>query len=293
MTVITDPPQLQLSGVRCPDDWMRIRFARAGNGVRYAYRRFGDVEGIPLLLLSHFRANLDMWDPLLISEIAKQRPVIAVDNTGIGLSGGTTPDTVDAMARDIAWFLAAIGLAEVDVLGFSIGGYVAQALARLRPASVRRMILAGTAPRGTGRDAPLRGGAHAAATKDVIGLRDLLFLFFAPSAASREKGVEFIRRLGQERVDPDRSVTYEAWQAQWEAARAWVLPDTGTGAADLVQPALVAHGQFDVMVSLDRGRLLAEQLPNATWKMFPDAGHAFLFQEPEEFAADISRFLNG
>ncbi|MFD9207873.1 alpha/beta fold hydrolase [Streptomyces sioyaensis] len=272
---------------------MRNHFVEASNGVCYAYRRFGDGPQTPLLLLSHFRANLDMWDPLLISEIAAERPVLLVDNAGIGLSGGRTPHTVEEMARDIHAFIRALQLTEVDLLGFSIGGYVAQELALHHPHLVRRVILAGTAPRGTGGDLALDGRAHTSATKEVLGPKDLLFLFFPANPAGRERGVDFIRRLGQHRPDPDRSVSRSAWQAQIAAATAWGLPDPGalTELARMTQPTLVAHGALDVMVDPEKGRLLAAHLPHSVLRVFQDAGHAFLFQNPEEFAAIVRQFL--
>ncbi|MBL1102796.1 alpha/beta fold hydrolase [Streptomyces coffeae] len=272
---------------------MQNHFVDASNGVCYAYRCFGDGAQTPLLLLSHFRANLDMWDPLLISEIAAERPVVLVDNAGIGLSGGRTPHTIEEMARDIHAFIQALQLNEVDLLGFSIGGYVAQELAFNHPNLVRRVILAGTAPRGTGGDLALSGRAHTSATKEVIGSKDLLFLFFPANPAGRERGVDFIRRLGQHRPDPDRSVSRSAWQAQIAAATAWGLPNPGalTKLAHMTQPTLVAHGELDVMVDPEKGRLLAEHMPNSIMRVFQDAGHAFLFQNPEEFAATVRDFL--
>ncbi|MFD5736174.1 alpha/beta fold hydrolase [Streptomyces sioyaensis] len=272
---------------------MQNRFVEASNGVCYAYRCFGDSAQTPLLLLSHFRANLDMWDPLLISEIAAERPVVLVDNAGIGLSGGRTPHTVEEMARDIHAFLQARQLSEVDLLGFSIGGYVAQELALQHPNLVRRVILVGTAPRGTGGDLALSGRAHTSATKEVIGPKDLLSLFFPANPAGRERGVDFIRRIGQHRPDPDRSVSRSAWQAQIAAATAWGLPAPGALAklAHMTQPTLVAHGELDVMVDAEKGRLLATHLPHSILRIFQDAGHAPLFQNPEDFAAVVRDFL--
>jgi pimeloyl-ACP methyl ester carboxylesterase len=272
---------------------MKNEFVEAANGVRYAYRQFGESTATPLLFLSHFRANLDMWDPLLLSTIAADRQVILVDNAGIGLSGGSTPATVEQMAHDIQAFTDALGLTEVDVLGFSIGGYVAQELALIRPALVRRMILAGTAPRGAGGDQENSGTVRRSATKDVIGPKDILFLFFAQSPTSRAKGIDFIRRLGQHRPEPDRSVEQLAWQAQLDAATSWDKPDPGafTRLVGIRQPTLVANGESDIMVGKEKSYLLAERIPNATLRIFPDAGHGFLFQEPEEFGTCVLDFL--
>jgi pimeloyl-ACP methyl ester carboxylesterase len=273
---------------------MPNNFVQASNGIRYVYRRFGEGDGVPLVLLSHFRANLDMWDPLLIDEIAKKRPVIQVDNVGIGLSSGRVPDSVEEMARDMLAFIQALRLPRVDVLGFSVGGFVAQELAISSPNLVRRVVLAGTAPRGAGDDVAVGTRVHSVTTKDVIGLKDLLFLFFAPTPISREKGVEFIRRLGHPRPEADRMVSEPSWRAQFEAAKKWKAADplALAGLSRLKQPTLVAHGEFDVMITLARARALADNMPNADLRIFPDAGHAFLFQEPEAFGSLVVEFLS-
>lgn len=270
-------------------------FVEAANGVRFAYRRLGEGQhGVPpLLVLSHYRADLDMWDPQLLDDLAGGREVIVVDNAGVGLSGGEVPGTVEEMADHIVNFLSALAVARVDLLGFSLGGYVAQEIVLCRPEVVRRLVLAGTAPRGTGRDDALDGPVHERAAKEAIGPKDLLFLLFGPSHMSRMKGTEFIRRLGRRREEPDAGVTERAWRAQIEAARRWGEPAPGaaTRLGRLPHPVFVAHGQHDVMVDVAKGRLLADLLPDARLKVYPDAGHGFLFEEHEEFGADVAAFL--
>lgn len=272
---------------------LRKNTVQAGNGIRYSYTRFGGGHGPPLLFLSHFRANMDMWDPGLVDRIAATREVILVDNAGIGRSGGRTPTTIPAMAGHVLAFADALGLKQVDLLGFSLGGYVAQEVTLARPDLVRRVVLAGTAPRGTGGDLALDGRVHATATKDTLGPRDLLFLFFPPTEAGRAHGIDFIRRLGRPRPDPDPAVTPESWRAQMDSATAWGVPDPDgvRRLASLPHPVLVAHGKHDVMVAAGKARLLAAHLPNVVLKIFPDAGHGFLFQHHLEFASDITDFL--
>jgi pimeloyl-ACP methyl ester carboxylesterase len=266
---------------------------RAANGIRYTYSRFGGGHAPPLLFLSHFRASMDLWDPGLVERVAESREVILVDNAGVGRSEGRTPTTIPAMAEHILAFADALALEFVDLLGFSLGGYVAQEVALARPAMVRRVVLAGTAPRGTGSDLGLSGRAHAAATKEALGPKDLLFLFFPQTETGRTHGVEFIRRLGRPRPDPDLAVTSESWRAQLDSATEWGVPDPDgvRRLAMLRQPTLVAHGEHDVMVAVDKARLLTAHLPNAELKIFPDAGHGFLFQHHLEFADDIANFL--
>jgi len=266
---------------------MEKLFTCSPDGFRYAYLRLGRAEkgNPPLLLLSHFRATIDMWDPALLEKLAADRAVIAVDNRGIGLSDGTTPDTVDAMAEGIAAFMTSLGLTGADVLGFSLGGYTAQELARARPDLVRRLILAGTAPRGSGVDIAARGRVRTLITKQVIGPKDLVHLFFPPTPAGRAHGVEHLRRLSAHPA----AVTEPSWRAQLAAAADW---GASGGPAALTQPTFVAHGELDIMVAAEKGVALASRLPHAELKIYPGTGHGFLFQAYEEFSADVLRFLH-
>ncbi|MEU1374949.1 alpha/beta hydrolase [Streptomyces triculaminicus] len=273
---------------------MEKLFACSPDGFRYAYIRLGSDEVMPpLLLLSHFRASIDMWDPALLERLAVDRTVIVVDNRGIGLSDGATPNMVVAMAEGIAEFVAALGLISVDVLGFSLGGYVAQELARTRPNLVRRLVLAGTAPRGFGEEDAAGGRVRSIISKKLISPKDLIHLFFPPTAAGRAHGVEYIRRLSRCRVGPGGGVTETSWRAQLEAAAAWGARDplAVRELAAIMQPTLVAHGELDIMVAAEKSIILASHVPHSVLKMYPDTGHGFLFQAYEEFGADVVRFL--
>lgn len=271
----------------------RLLSAQAANGIRYAYRSFGSIDSDPLVLLSWFRANLDMWDQRLIENLTTRRRVIVIDNAGVGLSGGMAACTVEEMAQHVCAFVDAIGLSKIDLLGFSLGGYVAQQITIDRPDLVRRLILTGTAPRATGPDLALYGRVHQVTIKERIGHKDLFFLFFAPSREGRRRGLEYLRNLPTGGEPADAPVSKTAWLAQIQAANSWGEHKQPSAAwADQIGcPTLVAHGQFDVMVSPEKGRLLAELIPQATFKLFPDCGHAFLFEAVEEFAADLLHFL--
>ncbi|MDX2698825.1 alpha/beta fold hydrolase [Streptomyces ipomoeae] len=273
---------------------MEKLFARSPDGCHYAYVRLGSDEGTPpLLLLSHFRASIDMWDPALLERLAVDRTVIVVDNRGIGLSDGATPNTVVAMAEGIAEFAASLGLISVDVLGFSLGGYVAQALARIRPNLVRRLVLAGTAPRGFGEDIAAGGRVRSTISKKLISPKDLIHLFFPPTAAGRAHGIEYVRRLSRHRVGPGGGVAETSWRAQLEAAAAWGARDplAVRELSAITQPTLVAHGELDIMVAAEKSIILASHVPHSVLRMYPDTGHGFLFQAYEEFGADVVRFL--
>ena len=269
----------------------------APNGVSYAYRRLGEpsASAPPLVALQHFRGNLDNWDPALVDALARTREVILFDNAGVGGSTGTVPRTVTAMAHDALSFIDALELREVDVLGFSLGGYVAQELTLIRPRLVRRLVLAGTAPQG-GED--LHGftdEVFAHANRDQPGPEDVLALFYGRSETSLAKGKESLQRIFTRTNDRDSPVTLEARDAQLDAITAWGIPDASRlgRLAGITQPVLVANGDNDRVVPTTNSYLLAERLPNARLMVYPDAGHGFLFQYPDEFAGEVERFLNG
>jgi pimeloyl-ACP methyl ester carboxylesterase len=171
----------------------------AANGVEYAYRDTGGGAGregaVPLVLFQHFRGNLDGWDPALIDALATTRRVVTFDNAGVGGSTGTTPATIEQMGRDAIAFIAALGIGQADLLGFSIGSFVAQQIALQRPALVRRLALASSAPQGA-------AGMHGWAP-EVIGAvgtpktspSAYLGVFFTPSALSQQAGQEALRRM--------------------------------------------------------------------------------------------------
>ena len=198
------------------------------------------------------------------------------------------------MAHAALAFIDALELREIDVLGFSLGGYVAQELVLIRPRLVRRLVLAGTAPQG-GED--LHGFAdemYVHANRDQPGADDILALFFAPSETSLAKGGEFLKRIFTRTEDRDAPATLEARDAQLDAITTWGIPDASRlgRLAGITQPVLVANGDNDRMIPTKNSHLLAERLPNARLKIYPDAGHGFLFQYPAEFASEVDRFLN-
>ncbi len=266
----------------------------APNGVDYAYRDTGGGEGgAPLVLLQHFRGNLDSWDPALIDALASARRVITFDNAGVGGSTGTTPDTVEQMAHDAIAFLAAMDLAQVDLLGFSIGSFVAQQIALRRPAIVRRLVLASAAPQGA-------AGMHGWAP-DVIGAigtpetrpEEYIGVFFARSSSSRQAGKEAMQRMYARTEDRDAAANWATRQAQYDAVCTWGIPDHALlqRLSCLQLPVFVANGDSDPMILPHYSYLLAGLIPQASVKIYPDSAHGFLFQHHAEFAADVEAFL--
>ncbi|MFC5911250.1 alpha/beta fold hydrolase [Streptacidiphilus monticola] len=268
----------------------------AADGVTYRYRRFGiaNESDLPLVCLVHYRANLDNWDPALVDALAAEREVILVDLAGVGGSTGTTPNTVEEMAHSAIAFLDALKVTRYDLLGFSLGGFVAQEMALFRPWQVRRLVLAGTAPRG-GRDIHVytAGAIRDAALADAPGAANLLVLFFEKSLTSQARGVEFVKRLGLRTAERDAPTDLAVRNAQLTAISAWGVHDDSQlqRLRSIRQPVLVANGDNDEMVPTENTHLLAEHLPNATLSIYPDAGHGFLFQYPAEFAAEVNAFL--
>ena len=269
---------------------------RTGAGVDYAYRDTGGGrEGeLPLVLLQHFRGNLDNWDPALIDALASTRRVVTFDNAGVGGSSGTTPDTIEQMARDALAFITAMGLGPVDLLGFSIGSFVAQQIALVRPAVVRRLILASSAPQGA-------AGMHGWAA-DVIGAVGTphtspdayLKVFFTQSEPSRAAGQEALRRMYARTSDRDQATTWDTREAQYDAVCTWGIPDHARlqRVSAIGIPVFIANGDGDPMIRPHYSYLLAGLIPQAHVKIYPDSAHGFLFQHHTEFAADVTAFLD-
>lgn len=268
------------------------RVVRAGNGIDYAYREIGSGT-VPLVLLQHFRGNLENWDPVLVDALAAGRRVVAFDNTGVGATSGATPTTITEMARDAIAFLAALDVPQVDILGFSIGSFVAQEIALIRPDLVRKLVLASSAPRGG-------AGMHGWAP-EVIGAvgtlqtapKGYLDVFFTSSPASRKAGEETLGRIYGRTTDADQPTSWETRQAQYDAVCEWGIPDHAAlqRVSAITHPVFIANGDSDPMILPHFSYLLAGLIPQARIKIYPDSAHGFLFQHAREFAADVSDFL--
>jgi pimeloyl-ACP methyl ester carboxylesterase len=264
-------------------------------GIRFAYRRFGKPGGVPLVLNMHFTGTIDHWDPLVTDGLAAGREVILFDNAGIARTSGTVPSTAEAMAANAAAFIKALGLAQVDVLGFSMGGFVAQALTEAEPDLVRRLVLVGTGPRGGEAMGSLTPEAQAVFGGTYARPDDLwLGVFFTPSDQSQAAGRAFLQRFRQRTEDRDPETTEAVAQAQLAAIAAWgVKRADGFGYLQAIpQPTLVINGTHDIIVYTVNSLLLAQNLPNAQLILYPDANHGSQYQYPDLFVADVSRFLD-
>ena len=265
----------------------------ASNAIEYAYRDLGEGE-VPLVLLQHFRGNLDNWDPALVDALAADRRVVAFDNVGVGATTGRTPSTVEAMAHDAIAFLEALDIRPVDLLGFSLGSFVAQEIALIRPDLLRRVVLASSAPQGA-------AGMHGWAP-EVIGAvgqpetspEGYVSVFFAPTDTSRGAGLQAAGRIfGGRTTDRDEPTTWQTRQAQYDAVCAWGIPNHSLlqRVAAIELPVFVANGDSDPMILPRYSHLLAGLLPDARVTIYPDSAHGFLFQHHSRFAADVHSFL--
>ena len=265
----------------------------ARNGIEYAYREVG-TSPMPLLLLQHFRGNLDNWDPALIDALSAKRRVITFNNTGVGSSSGSTPSTIYEMSRDALAFAEALGLAHVDLLGFSIGSFIAQEMALARPALVRKMILASSAPKG----APgMHGWApwviEAVGSQERTPPENYISVFFAKSNTSREEGKAALTRMFT-REENDMPTSWQTRIAQYDAVCEWGIPNHSLlqRLEAIEVPVFVANGESDPMILPKYSYLLNGLLPDARMKIYPDSAHGFLFQHHTAFAADANAFLD-
>jgi pimeloyl-ACP methyl ester carboxylesterase len=264
-----------------------------GEGIRFAYRRFNEGAGTPVVFTNHFMGNLDTIDPSVIDGLAATREVIVFDSAGVGSSSGEPKSTIADIAADAARFIAALDLRQVDVLGHSMGGHVAQWLTYSRPDLVRRVVLVGTAPRGGVPGDPAEGAAGFFAAGPNRHDEGWLPIFFAPSEKSQDAGRAYVQRISG-RVDRDvpfsdeASATYSAARVEW----ATLGEHEQDYLARIHQPALVVNGSHDIVIPTINSYTLQQKLPNAKLLLYPDSGHGAHFQYPADFVAEVSRFLD-
>jgi pimeloyl-ACP methyl ester carboxylesterase len=266
------------------------RFVEAG-GIRFAYRRWGKPGGLPLVFLQYFSANLDDWDPQVTDGLADEYDVILFDNAGVGSSGGETPGTVVEMTRHALAFSDALGLKKFSVVGFSLGGMIAQQLALDHSDRVNRIILLGTGPRGGEGMTFTELSAEERADPDPF----LLAAFFSPTDASQAAGRAYLKRLAARTRDRDLPVSTKTAEAQLHAIREWgAVPSSDRYATlpKIKHPTLVVHGTKDIVVQPVNAFILAEHVPDAQLIMYPDSSHGAQYQHAELFLRHAKLFLS-
>ncbi|MGC5246756.1 alpha/beta fold hydrolase [Gordonia sp. DT219] len=261
------------------------------DGVRFVYRELGRRDAVPVVFLHHFTATLDDWDPRVIDGVAAQHRVIAFDNRGVGGTGSKVPTTIDQMASDAIAFIQTLGLTKVDLFGFSLGGGVAQVVTLKAPELVRRIVLTGTGPRGGGGIDKMARIVGAGYLKAALSRQDPRhFLFFPRTPGGKKAAAAYFDRLAERRGDRDKKISMQARLAQLRAivAGGKATPDD---LSVITQPALVANGDKDVMVASKHSIELADRIRDARVIIYPDSGHAGVFQYHHEFVPEILEFL--
>lgn len=260
-------------------------------GTTFAYRRLGAQDSVPVILLNHWGAVLDNFDPRIVDGLAATRTVVAVNYRGVGASGGKAPLTVAEMAQDAIAVIRALGFDRVDLIGFSLGGFVAQDIALKEPQLIRKLILAGTGPAGGAGIEKVGPVSWPLILKGMLTFRDPKhYLFFTSSARGRRAAKDFLERLKERKTDLDKPITVAAFLRQLKAIKAW--GQQGPQDLDTVQtPVLVANGDHDIMVPSSNSIDLARRLPNAELVLYEDAGHGGIFQNHDVFVKTALAFL--
>ncbi|MEI9984464.1 MAG: alpha/beta hydrolase [Aliidongia sp.] len=261
------------------------------NGIRFAYRRFGKPGAVPIVLNQHFRGTMDYWDPAVTDGLAADREVILFNNAGIASSSGEVPPSIPQMGANAIAFVRTLGLAHADVLGFSIGGMVAQEIVLQAPELVRKLILVGTGPRGADMAASKSAEIFAASYDPPEHL--WLAVHFSPSAASRAAGLAFLERKLR-RTERDPEVTEEAALRQREGIGAYIAGgESAQGQLQQIQtPTLVVQGSNDVIIPTMNSYVLQQKIPNAHLILYPDANHGSFYQYPALFLQHAKLFLD-
>lgn len=283
-----NPSSGNAPGVRCID---APNLAIHVGGTAFAYRDLGPQTDVPIVLLNHWGAVLDNFDPRIVDGLASRHRVIAIDYRGIGGSAGTAPVTIDAMARDVIAFVRALGLGKIDLMGFSLGGFVAQDVVLKAPGLVRRLILTGTGPAGGTGIAAVGAVSWPLMLKGLLTLRDPKFyLFFTSTPNGRRSARAFLERLKERKTARDKGPTPRAMWRQLKAIKAWGLQ----APQDLGQvriPVLIANGDDDIMVPTVNSTDMARRIPGSQLVIYPDAGHGGIFQHHADFVPKALSFL--
>ena len=280
---------LQTSSI---DKWIDAPTRRVdAAGATFAYRRLGPATGVPVILLNHWGAVLDNFDPRIVDGLAATRPVIAVNYRGVGALGGKAPLTVAEMAEDAIAVIRALGFDEVDLIGFSLGGFVAQDIVRKEPDLIRKLILAGTGPAGGDGIEQVGPVSWPLIIKGMLTFRDpKYYLFFTSAANSRRAAKDFLERLKERKANRDKPITLAAFLRQLKAIKAWGK-QAPQDLSVILKPILVANGDQDIMVPSSNSIDLARRLPNAELVLYEDAGHGGIFQYHETFVKKTLAFL--
>ena len=259
-------------------------------GVSYAYRSLGVPSEVPIVCLQHFTGTLDNWDPIIITGLATRRQVIMIDNTGVGNSGGITPDNVLDMTRDAIKIISTLKISQCDLLGFSLGGFIAQTMVVMRPGLLRKIILVGTAPQGA---KALQSFPQLVEKAFRLNrMETYLFIFATKSEKSRSRLTATLQRLMERKQDRDKETNMPAIKAQITAITRWGTDDVTISLNEIRQPVLIIQGSNDEMMDSASSLELFKQIPNSILSYYPDAAHGSFLQYPEMFVDQANFFLD-
>lgn len=264
----------------------------AVDGTVYAYREFGEKNGIPVVFFTHLSANLDNWDPRVMDGVAEKHWVIAFDNKGVGFSSGTVPNTIQQMARDALTFIHTLGFEQIDILALSMGGMIAQELISIEPELVRKLILTGTGPRGGEGIKNVTKITNLDMIRSIFSLKDIkTYLFFTRTDNGKQKAKEFLMRLNERKEDRDKKISIKGYLTQLKAIHTWGLAQP-SDLSKIKQPTLVVNGDNDRMVPSLNTYDLAKRIPNSKLIIYKDSGHGGIFQNHDEFVKAVIEFLS-
>lgn len=267
------------------------QFVTAANGIKFAYRRMGERQEVPIIYFNHLMSNMDNCDPRIMDAMATRHEIISFDYRGVGATSGEDARSIQDMAKDCIAFIKALGYTKVDILSFSMGGFIAQELMAMEPTLVRRILLAGTGPRGGKGVSDVVGLTYWDILRGALTLRDAKFyLFFTSTASGKNAARLFLARLKERTVDRDIPVRIKTLRTQLNAIRIWGHEQP----ADLSVfklPVLVINGDNDRMVPTPNSYDMAERFPNATLHIYDEAAHGAVFQHHDDFVRRAMAFF--
>lgn len=267
------------------------QFITAANGIKYAYRRLGNRQAVPVIYFNHLSANLDNCDPRVMDGLATKHEIISFDTRGVGSTSGTVATSIQDMAKDGLAFIKALGYSQVDIIGFSMGGFIAQELMAMEPTLVRKLVLAGSGPRGGKGVSDVVGITYWDIVKGIFTFRDAKFyLFFTTTSNGKNAARNFLARLKERTADRDKAVPVSTIRTQLNAISKWGQEQP----ADLSVfklPVLVINGDNDRMVPTPNSYDMAKRFPNATLHIYEEAGHGAVFQHHDDFVMRALAFF--
>ncbi|AHB47839.1 alpha/beta hydrolase [Hyphomicrobium nitrativorans NL23] len=283
-------PAAALDYTKTPNKYVEV------GGTRYAYRTIGERGNKPpLVLFQHFTGTMDDWDRRTIEGLAKSREIIIFNNAGVGASGGSAPDSVSGMARVGEGLVDALGLREIDVLGFSVGGAIVQHILSDRPELIRKAIIVGSGPQGSPGLKALPEVIEAGIKKsNETGAHLRVVLFFTETDTGKAAGAEYLRNINNHSVDPEAPVSEATRNAQAKAIVTWgSMENNYVQLAQITQPVLIVNGSNDLIAPTLESVVLFQHIPNAQLSLYPDSGHGSLFQHHALFVSQVDTFLDG